>query len=53
MISLYQWLIDERGYSEAEAEETVLRREVDLDLPEEVLIDVREYTQVFIQTFKG
>ena len=53
MISLYQWLLERKGYTEAEAEETVLRYDGGLDIPEEVKKDIKEYTEEFMQAFKG
>ena len=51
MISLYQWLIERKGYTEEEAEETVLRHECSLKIPDEVNKDIKEYTEEFIQEF--
>ena len=49
MKSLYQWLQDEKGYSWEEASETVIRYEQDMDIPDDVKRDIKEYTEEFIQ----
>lgn len=43
MRSLYQWLIDEKNYKEWEAQETVDRYQVGMDVPDEVRKDISEY----------
>ncbi len=43
MVSLYQWLLERKGYTEAEVEETVLRCDGGFDIPEEVKKDIKEY----------
>lgn len=48
--SLYQWLI-EKGYTEAEAEETIVRFNNGMEIPENIKRDIKEYTEVFIQRF--
>ena len=52
MISLYQWLL-EHGYSEAEAEEAVLRFDAGMPIPDNIKKDIRLYSEEFIQKFKG
>ena len=42
MISMYQYLL-EKNYSSDEAEETVVRWENGLEIPDEILFDVRKY----------
>ncbi|MBO7735703.1 MAG: hypothetical protein J6S67_24260 [Methanobrevibacter sp.] len=48
MISLHEWLILGKKYSEDEAEETLLRLEAGMELSAEVKKDVREYTEDYI-----
>ena len=48
--SLYQWLI-EKGYTEAEAEETVVRYNNGMEIPDNIKRDIKEFTEVFIQRF--
>lgn len=50
-MSLYQWLIDEKAYTEDEAAETVLRYDAGMSIPDDVKIDIFEYTEEFINTF--
>lgn len=45
LVPLYSWLIDVKGYSEFDAEMTVLCYEGGFDLPIDVRKDVREYTR--------
>lgn len=42
-MTLYQYLIEKKLYSEAEAEETVLRFENNMTLPLEVKKDIKSY----------
>lgn len=51
MQSLYQWLLEKKNYTEAEAEETVIRYNNGMEMPKEVLKDIKEYTEDFIQRF--
>lgn len=51
MQSLYQWLQERKGYTWAEAEETIDRYHNGMELPKEVLSDIKEYTEEFIQKF--
>ena len=48
-MSLYQWLLERKGYTEEEAEETILRYDGGLEIPEKVKKDIKEYTEEFIQ----
>ena len=43
MISLYQYLVEEKNYTEAEAEETVLKYEMAQEIPKEIKKDIKEY----------
>ena len=43
MISLYQYLLEKKNYTEGEAEETILRYDVGLDIPEKVKQDIDDY----------
>ena len=45
--SLYIWLIEDKGYSEFEADETIIRCDCGMYLPDEVLSDVKEYRKIF------
>lgn len=40
---LYYWLIRSKKYSTAEAKETIIRLDCDMDLPDQILQDVKEY----------
>lgn len=53
MQSMYQWLQERKGYTEAEASETVDRWcNMDaLDIPKEIMKDIREYTEEYIQRY--
>lgn len=51
MKSLYQWLQECKGYTWAEAEETIERYDNGMELPKEVLLDIKEYTQEFIEKY--
>ena len=51
MTTLYEWLQIEKGYTDAEVEETYIRRDLGMEIPEEVKRDIKEYTQLFIQTY--
>lgn len=42
-MTLYQYLIKKKYYTEAEAEETVLRFEYSMTLPDEVKKDIKSY----------
>lgn len=42
MISMYQYLL-EKQYTSDEAEETVVRWENGMEIPEEILLDIRQY----------
>lgn len=42
-MSLYEYLVGLKNYSENDAEETVLRYEAGMSIPEKVLKDIREY----------
>lgn len=53
MKTLYNWLIDCKGYSLDEAHETIIRYNEGMDLPEFVLNDIKEYTYLFIQRYSG
>ena len=44
-MTLYQYLIDEKQYTEAEAEETVIRYDIGMEIPEEIIKDIREYNR--------
>lgn len=43
--SFCEFLAD-KGYTEAEIDETVIRLSVGMELPDEVLKDVREYNRI-------
>lgn len=51
MISLYQWLIENKEYSEFEAEETLIRYHNSMEIPIEVKNDIKEYTYEYLQKF--
>lgn len=53
MKTLYNWLIDCKGYSLFEAHETIIRYNQGMDLPDSVLKDIKEYTFLFIQRYSG
>lgn len=53
MQSLYQWLQETKGYTWAEAEETIDRYDSGMPLPDNVRRDIREYTEEFIQKYHG
>lgn len=53
MITLYNWLIDCKGYSLDEAHVTIIRYNEGMDLPEVVLNDIKEYTYLFILRYSG
>lgn len=42
-MTLYQYLIEKKSYTEAEAEETVLRFENNMIIPDEVKKDIKSY----------
>lgn len=42
-MSLYQYLLEVKEYSENDAEETVLRLDAGMEVPEDVLKDVKEF----------
>lgn len=42
MISMYQYLC-ENGYTSDEAEETVVRWENGMEIPKEIMCDIRQY----------
>ena len=42
-MTLYQYLIDEKQYTEAEAEETVIRWQMGEEVPKEVKQDIFDY----------
>ena len=42
-MSLYQYLTEEKNYTEDDAEETVLRVEAGMSIPKEILNDIAEY----------
>lgn len=42
-MTLFQYLVDEKRYTEAEAEETVIRFENGMEVPQEVKQDINEY----------
>lgn len=42
-MTLYQYLIEKKDYTEAAAEETVLRFEYSMTLPDEVKNDIKNY----------
>jgi len=42
-MTLYQFLVDEKNYTEAEAEETVIRYDIGMEIPEEIRQDIHEY----------
>lgn len=42
-MTLYQYLIEKKSYTEAEAEETVLRFEHSMSLPTDVKKDIKSY----------
>lgn len=46
-MSLYDFLINEKGYTEAEAEETIFRYEYSLPKPEEVKNDIHDWSKTF------
>ena len=48
---LYRWLIEDKGYTESEADETIIRYDNGMTLPKDVLSDLREYTEIFIDRF--
>lgn len=50
-MTLYDFLINEKGYTEAEAEETVFRYEYSLEKPEQVKKDIHEYNEKFYIKF--
>lgn len=43
MLSMFQYLIDVKNYSEYESEETVLRWEAGFDIPLKVHDDIKDY----------
>ena len=51
MISLYQYLLEKKNYTEAEAEETVIRYDVGMDIPDKVLQDINDYWLEFMSKF--
>lgn len=51
-MSLYQYLLEVKKYSEHEAEETVLRYEAGMEVPDSVLADIREYALADIRKMK-
>lgn len=40
---LFRFLMEEKGYTEDEAEETLIRREIGLEIPEEIRAACNEY----------
>lgn len=44
--SFYQWITEEKGYTELEAQETVFRLEFGLKIPNKVKEDWEEYTKI-------
>ena len=44
MVSLYQFLTEEKNYTEAEAEETVLRYDAGMEIPKEIKKDIKEWS---------
>lgn len=50
-MTLCDFLINEKGYTEAEAEETVFRYEYSLPKPEQVIKDIHEYNKRFYIKF--
>lgn len=51
MDDLRSWLKYKKGYSDAEIEETMFRREHRLEIPEEVEKDLKEYVKVILTKF--
>ena len=47
MISLFEFLVNGKNYSCDEAEETVLRWEHGMDIPDEIKVDISEYYESF------
>ena len=43
MVSLYQFLTEEKNYTEADAEITVLMYDIGLDIPNEIKKDIKDY----------
>lgn len=53
MKTLYNWLIDCKGYSLDEVHETIIRYNEGMDLPDSVLNDIKEYSYLFIESYSG
>lgn len=52
MISLYQYLLENKNYTEAEADETIIRYDVGMDIPDKVKQDIDDYWHdEFMTTF--
>ena len=50
-MSLFDFLVNEKNYTEAEAEETVFRYEYSLEKPEQVKKDIKEWNEKFYIKF--
>lgn len=44
-MTLYKWLINVMKYSDAEAEETILRYENGMDIPADVMVDIQKWAE--------
>lgn len=51
MMSLYQWLIERKGYSEDDASIAIDSWEIGIYLPPEVKKDIYEYSEEYIQKY--
>lgn len=51
MISLYQWLIERKGYTEDDASIAVDSWDIGIYLPPEVKKDIYEYSEEYIQKY--
>ena len=44
-MSLFKWLVNVMKYSEAEAEETIIRYDNGMDLPADVIVDIMKWSE--------
>ena len=51
--TLYNFLREDKGYTIAETEETIIRLDNGMELPKKVKEDIHEYTHMFLERWSG